>query len=1126
MTITAIPEIPFSVKGRFYRSVNIASDISDPVALDGYILTPTGRDLIQRIAVEKEKKHGSVAWSLTGSYGTGKSSFALFLSHLFGNTAPDNHLIQEIRNSFRIEDEMLIIPITGRRRNIAHSIHDSLLLSLKKSGIKWKGPGADDIGGAFDWALEKVLSSSKTGIMLIVDEFGKFLEHAADDPSADLFEMQILAEAAQRSNGKFVIVNLLHMAYSDYLGDLDRARQAEWQKVQGRFTDVPFREPNEQFLKLISKAIEFDEEEQFVTSIKSKISKKLKCNTIKSAAKGMNINLIKLLPECTPLGPIAALLALPIFRSSLAQNERSLFTFLTSDEPFAFQDGLRRKWGDNDSNKIYNLPIIYDYLSHNFNLSSFSGLISRRLREVETALGRIDSEATRQTVDLVKSIGLIATFGSTTHIRANKEILSIAVGSQSATAEALNYLIEKKIIIYRKYDDSYSFWEGSDVDLEEAFNQAKKEVDLPTVSDLLNEMVEFKPMFARRHYIKTGFLRLFNVEVISSRELMKTGFNLKCLPTEPGRIIYVLTRDDDKREAVIEAVRDATRSRKHHIKRTIIVVCKPHPNSLEFCHEYSIWSWLSSNLTELQDDRIARKEVEKRIYESHRSLIESVGPILGHAGYPNDFANQSWIHCGKLLAISSQTDIQYQLSSICDDAFTKCPVFHNELVNRSKPSAPATRACNRVIEMMLINEGKKRLGIIGYPPEITVFEGLLKKAEIVIEDENGSYFQQPTGDWKPLWRGIMKFLKDNSASKVPIEKLYRHVEAEPFGLKRGFLPVIICALHKILKDDLAFYESGLYTPIPDTEMFERLLRRPDIFEIQLFELSEECNRALEKLHEVLLGERKKSPSLLDVIKPLVIFVARLPPHVKKTKNLQPESALKVRNALLDASDPYDLTFTVLPNILGVSLDEQNGVEEFVSKMMECVSSLRQSYPSLLNKIEHEIRSELRLTGDEAEVKKQLISMGKNLSSLSADMTINLLLREMRDLGDRDWREVVARVVNKGIPPKDWIDVQVTDFSVNLRRISLELLRLQEVAKERVGMQEDTIIRIGILRDNYSEHREILRYTSNSVKRIDKLRTEFEKWLTSYSNEQERLERLAAVAEVLHSGLSEGGGQDE
>ncbi len=66
------------VSPRFARSVSLVRDAHRADALDGYILTPTGRAVLRRLT---DALHGETtvrAWSITGPYGSGKSALALF----------------------------------------------------------------------------------------------------------------------------------------------------------------------------------------------------------------------------------------------------------------------------------------------------------------------------------------------------------------------------------------------------------------------------------------------------------------------------------------------------------------------------------------------------------------------------------------------------------------------------------------------------------------------------------------------------------------------------------------------------------------------------------------------------------------------------------------------------------------------------------------------------------------------------------------------------------------------------------------------------------------------------------------------------------------------------------------
>ena len=76
----------FRITSRFHRSVHLERDFYGENALDGYVITVTAREMLQRLIVALENESTSKAWSLTGPYGSGKSAFALFTAKLLGNS--------------------------------------------------------------------------------------------------------------------------------------------------------------------------------------------------------------------------------------------------------------------------------------------------------------------------------------------------------------------------------------------------------------------------------------------------------------------------------------------------------------------------------------------------------------------------------------------------------------------------------------------------------------------------------------------------------------------------------------------------------------------------------------------------------------------------------------------------------------------------------------------------------------------------------------------------------------------------------------------------------------------------------------------------------------------------------
>src|SRR5208283_2038093 len=90
------------VSPRFARSVSLVRDAIRSDALDGYILTPTGRAILRRLADALRGETSTRAWSLTGPYGSGKSAFALVAAQVL---AGEPRVRQKARTILASQDE-------------------------------------------------------------------------------------------------------------------------------------------------------------------------------------------------------------------------------------------------------------------------------------------------------------------------------------------------------------------------------------------------------------------------------------------------------------------------------------------------------------------------------------------------------------------------------------------------------------------------------------------------------------------------------------------------------------------------------------------------------------------------------------------------------------------------------------------------------------------------------------------------------------------------------------------------------------------------------------------------------------------------------------------------------------
>ena len=80
MTATIASRI--AIRGRYVRSVDLARDVDDPEALEGYVITSSVREATIRIVAGLSAESRQRAFRIVGPYGAGKSAFGVFLAQL------------------------------------------------------------------------------------------------------------------------------------------------------------------------------------------------------------------------------------------------------------------------------------------------------------------------------------------------------------------------------------------------------------------------------------------------------------------------------------------------------------------------------------------------------------------------------------------------------------------------------------------------------------------------------------------------------------------------------------------------------------------------------------------------------------------------------------------------------------------------------------------------------------------------------------------------------------------------------------------------------------------------------------------------------------------------------------
>lgn len=1088
----------------FQRSIRIDTDASDMSALDGFVCPPSSASAL-RVMARHVAETGQGAFTWTGPYGAGKSSLAVTLiGALIGNQEVSRRAAASLGadTAEALWDALppkskgwRTLPVVGSRVRPAQAVGEAIARSrLKRVPINtdWSDEDALD---ALDYIAQRD-AKTRGGLLVVIDEMGKFLEGAAYD-GTDIYFFQQLAELASRSGGRLIVVGALHQAFEEYSNRLSREMRDEWAKIQGRFIDLPIDASAEEQLALLGRAIEFGRPTRDIIQLAKEVS-----DLTGGRAPW------KMLTECWPLHPIVACLLGPITRRRFGQNQRSLFGFLSSAEPLGFQDFLKTA----DSRELYSPARLWDYLRANMEPSIMASPDGHRWSLVSNAIERCRARGGQDLhIQILQTLALLDLFKERSGVAATRPALRLAMKDQFTEAVievALKELREWSMVIHREYSESYGIYEGSDFDIDAALDWAYR--NIAPASHNIRQINELKPIFAKRHYHEFGALRWYDSIVCSISDLgevVADCLNGKRLSDgSAGAFILAISEINGASAASVNEVAckalKQTKSAGIDIDIAIGMPERADHMLASLAQEAQALKWTLENAPELRGDGVARAEVHSRI----ASAEERIGIELERA-----LDNSVWHFSSGGAKPLGMRELSAAASDIADERFAKSPKIFNELLNRINPSSSAAAGRNLLLRRMIANEGQMRLGIEGYPVEGGLFESLLSRTEIYRKTNGAWEFCHPDdgdGHTQHIWRAAENHLKANADRAVAMQEIYDLWRRPPYGVKDGVMPVLAAAFLLSNKRSIAFYREGVFLPELseiDAEILCRATR--DISARWMGEYRVEqakfWHSMIETTREITSVELDKDSEPLEVARALVAAYDRLPKWTERTRLIS-DNAMRVRRILKDAHDPNKVIFD---DIVDLAERKEDAPVLVKSGMQE----LRSAYPAMLGRLRRVTLSELGAPTDSNREIAGLQARAENIRGTSGDHRLeSFIMRIARfDASDAAIEALASLSLNK--PPREWSDADVDRAGIELARLCRAFLDLETFAhvKGREDGRHSLAIAVGL---NGASTHERFEVAQGYQLEVDALVKSLEETLQS-RNEPNRTVVLAALAKL-------------
>lgn len=1034
------------------------------------------------------------AWTITGPYGTGKSAFALALTQLLTSGAlhsaifsdlqrEDPRLAEAFGRVHAIRHRLVPVLISGERgllapallrsleKAIENLVHSEGRTSLGDVLVKIRQIDPEDTSAVC--RMYEQAARATGGLLVIIDELGKFLEFIAQRPDrADAFGLQLLAEAAARSGDHPILLfTILHQAFALYGSQLTQAQREEFSKVQGRFQDIAFNQSQDQMLRLIGKALVFQgnafDEAHIRTQVKNIAV--LAARSGSALAPGAEAEFSEQLALCAPLHPITALLLGPLFRR-LAQNERSLFAFVSSSESNGLQDFLSRaSWKPDEPLPLYTPDLLYDYIHLALGTALYQDIGGRRWAQVEATLDRL-SDGDPLERRIVKTVGLMAAVGEIGALRPNAEVLAMCYGLTSEEVnQVIDGLIRKSALVYRSFIDSYRLWEGSDVDIEARLVDARSHVDeVQSLDELLPKLLPSRPIVARRHSYEKGTLRFFEVKYTSPGNLAKA---VEEPPVEgDGMVIYVLANGPAHEAEIRQKL-----AFRGEVAEDAVVVIPIHvaPALRGAALELERLRWVKDHTPELAGDLVALREIRSRIYETENLLKRE----LDYALAPTE-GGLSCLWNGQEHVVENPRALNSFLSLVCDFLYPLSPALKNELVNRRQLSSAASAARRLLLEHMLEKSAVPNLGIEGHPPQMSMYLSLLKETKIH-RQVNGEWRLVAPDEGSPLrsvWDAWEDFLQTCQAQRLPVSTLWDRLRRPPLGLRDGVIPVFLVAMFSERSFDIGLYEQGTFIPDLTLPHVERLLKSPEKFQVRYCPIEGFKREVFDEVCSLV--NLPADGRIISVVRYLCRTVGKLPGYAQKTSSVS-KQAQKVRAALTSAREPDVLLFDELPAALGVAdASGPDGARVFALKLEQALRELKNAHYDLHDKLFSMLRSALHLsesTVDEARC--ELENRVRMVRTMAVDLRMKAFLAHCDNptADYHTWIEALGSLLASR-PPATWSDTDLAKYESELASVGRKFNNLVELAVEsgRVRTPDGVqALRLGLTQSDGPEQQKVI-----------------------------------------------------
>ena len=706
-----------------------------------------------------------------------------------------------------------------------------------------------DVVELYERVVDKLSENGYDGIYIVYDEFSKYLESSIGNATiSDIKLLQDFAEKCTRSGKKQMHLMLIcHKDIANYIdNNLPKEKVDGWRGVSGRFIHTTLHNNFSQMYEIISAVIKKEPSfwNEFVSKNKTRFAELEERYLANGLIDSKNDDGMKAaIYGCYPLHPISTFI-LPRLSEKVAQNERTLFTFLSSQEKYTLSAFLDNAEGDFP---MLTPDYVYDYFEPLFRKEVYTSEIHKIYKLTTNVLQKVDPKAI--SAKIIKTISLIYMVEQFEILPPTYNIIVDAfresVTDTKSIVDALEDLINKDCIVYLKRSNNFlKLKESSGVDIPQ---EIAKFIALNSsaigVKDILNSSSFDSFMYPTRYNDEHEITRYFDFLFIDSAEFWATkDWSLKIEYTAADGAVYAVipnSKEDlgNLRRAVTSLGIE---------ERVVFCLPKKYVDIEKVAFEYHAVRELKALVT---DDDLLCDEYDIYIED----LEEVIGTFINSYARPEN-NGALYYHNGKKKAIFRKAQMSALLSDICEKLYPHAPTINNESINKNILPTVAINSRSKLLAALLGVGLEPNLGLVGTGQDVSFMRSTLIQTGLIKDLATVPTIVSEPEDEKIRYvlNTIKAFFADAGIDgEKNFGDLYERLTKAEYGigLKLGVIPIYVAlAIHQNRNNIVI--KRGAFEQRISADLLNSINDDPSRYSVILENWSEEKTAYLGRLEQI------------------------------------------------------------------------------------------------------------------------------------------------------------------------------------------------------------------------------------------------------------------------------------